>query len=168
MTARLSLRSIAMIIALTLAWCVLWQSLSVANVLSGLLFSTAIVFTDLGPPGKGGVRLVPLARLGWLVFVDLVGSTKEVATEILTPTDYTDEGIIAVTVSDEARDHLLLLSVAITLTPGTAVVDVDPHTGTLYLHLLHIDRRDETIEHVHDLARLSVEALPAERQGVTA
>jgi hypothetical protein len=40
------------------------------------------------------------------------------------------------------------------------VVDADPDTGTLYLHLLHNDRRAATIEHVGQLTRLACDALP--------
>lgn len=166
MSEQVTIRRLALIIGLTLAWCGLWRTLSFANVAGGLVVSTIIVMSGLGPDARGGVRIVPLLKLLWLVFTDLVGSTREVAREILTPTDYTEEGIIAVQVEDECRAHLLLLAVAITLTPGTAVVDVDPKTGTLYLHLLHIERRDETVDHVHHLARLSTEALPAPAQGV--
>lgn len=163
MSRTITMRKLSLIIALTLAWCGLWRTFSFANVLSGFVISTAIVLSGVSTPGTGGIRIVPLLRLGWLVFVDLVSSTKEVATEILTPTDYTDEGVIAVELDAACGDHLLLLAVAITLTPGTAVVEVDPNTTTLYLHLLHIDQREETVSHVHDLARLACEALPSSR-----
>ena len=95
-----------------------------------------------------------------LVAVDLVVSTFTVAREILTPTDYTDEAIIAVPVPGETRSHLLMLIVAVTVTPGTAVVDTDPDTGTLYLHLLHADRSEQTTAHVTELAQLACRALP--------
>ena len=58
------------------------------------------------------------------------------------------------------RAHLLLLIVAVTVTPGTAVVDADPDTGRLYLHLLHLDRAEGTVEHVLELAELACRALP--------
>ena len=83
-----------------------------------------------------------------------------VALEVLTPTDRTDEAIVAVPLPTESRRHLLLLIVAVTVTPGTAVIDADPDTGTLYLHLLHSDRRDATVAHVEELAELACKALP--------
>jgi multicomponent Na+:H+ antiporter subunit E len=67
---------------------------------------------------------------------------------------------VAVDVPTGARRHVLLLVVVITLTPGTAVVDVDPDTGTLYLHLLHCDRREKTTRHISRLAELTCAALP--------
>ena len=96
----------------------------------------------------------------WLVAVDLVGSTITVVREVLTPTDHTEEGIIAIPLPPGSSDHLLLLFVAITVTPGTAVVAADPERSILYLHVLHCDRRRFVVEHVHELADLAVRALP--------
>ena len=99
-------------------------------------------------------------QFAWFVLVDLVVSTGAVAREILTPTDFTEEAIIAVEVPTSARRHLLLLLVAITVTPGTAVVDTDGERGTLYLHLLHCDRRAAVTAHIDRLAALAGAALP--------
>lgn len=145
---------------LVFAWCALWGNVSWANIGSGIVVAAAVIATGYGTPGRGAVRLVPLVRFGALVAADLVASTANVAREILTPTDYTDEAIVAVTVPTETRTHLLLLIVAITVTPGTAVVDADPDTGTLYLHLLHHKRRDTTATHVRRLAELACAGLP--------
>lgn len=160
MTTVFTIRRALTIGALTLAWCGLWRSVSIANIISGLAISMAIILLGIGTPASAGVRLVPLAKLGWLVLIDLVTSTIDVAVEIITPTDRTEEGVVAVDIPEQGRQHLLLLTIAITLTPGTAVVDADPDTGTLYLHLLHIDRRDQTVAHVEELAHLACEALP--------
>lgn len=155
------------IVALTFVWCGLWQELSIANLLVGLLIGIGVTGARLGPPSIGGIRPVPLVKLLALVLVDLVRSTVSVASEILTPTDYTEEAIVAVPLPPESRDHLLLLTVAITLTPGTAVVDSDPDTGTVFLHLLHQDRKVETIAHVDRLIGLACAAFPSTVKGVT-
>ncbi|MEM7273190.1 MAG: Na+/H+ antiporter subunit E [Actinomycetota bacterium] len=155
-----TIRRLMMILALTVTWVGLWRVVSVANVASGVIVATAIVATGVGTPGLGGVRPGALAKLGWTVFMDLVRSTAAVTREVLTPTDYTNEGIIAVEVPKGGRRHQLLLTIAITITPGTAVVDVDPQTGTLYLHLLYVEDRAKTEEHARNLVRLAFEALP--------
>lgn len=149
-----------MILALTALWCALWRDISFANVAAGLVLATVILATGVGTPTTGRIRVGALLRLVGVVLVDLVTSTVGVAREVLDPADTTDEAIIAVEVDDQAKHHLLLLVIAVTLTPGTAVVDADPDTGTLYLHLLHDDRRADVIEHVHRLAKLADEALP--------
>jgi multicomponent Na+:H+ antiporter subunit E len=106
------------------------------------------------------LRIVPLLHFVWLVAVDLVVSTVHVAWEILTPTDYTDEAIIAVDAPAASRSHFLMLVVAITVTPGTAVIDSDVDTGRLYLHVLHAEKSDEIRRHVGKLADLACRALP--------
>ncbi|MEM9463894.1 MAG: Na+/H+ antiporter subunit E [Actinomycetota bacterium] len=155
-----SRRRVLTVAMLTLAWCALWGSITVANLVSGavvgFLVSVRLVATD----GTGGVRFIPLLHFGALVAIDLAQSTVSVAREILTPTDYTEEGIVAVDVPRNTRAHLLLMIVAVTVTPGTAVVDADPDTGRLYLHLLHLDRADATVAHVLELAELACRALP--------
>lgn len=165
MTGWLRPRRLVSLVVLTLVWCGLWGNLSFANVAGGLVVAVAVLASGVGSPNEGGVRLGPLLRFAWLVLIDLVKSTVSVAVEIVTPTDRTDEAVIAVEVPREARDHLLLLSVAITLTPGTAVIDTDPDSGTLYLHLLHRRRRDVTVAHVEELVDLACAALPARSIG---
>ena len=155
-----------MLAALTLVWCGLWGEVSVANVAAGLVVAVGVTILGVGTAGRGGIRPMPLLQLLWVVAVDLVRSTLSVAAEIVTPTDHTNEAIIAVELAPESRQHLLLLIIAITVTPGTAVVDADPDTGTLYLHLLQDSRRAETIEHVEKLARLACDALPVNRRTV--
>ncbi len=159
----ISVRRVAVIVALTAAWCALWRSASAANVLSGLVVSS--VASGAGVNAASGVRLLPLLRLFWVVSVDLAVSTAVVVREVLTPTDYTDEAIIAVPIPVSARRHLLFLYIAITVTPGTAVVagDDDREDGTalIYLHVLHDDRRDDVVEHVELLVSLVTRAFPS-------
>ena len=160
MMRRITLRRVVTLAALVFAWCALWGEVSPANLLSGVVVALGVLAAGVGTAGRGRVRLGPLASFGGLVAVDLVKSTFSVAKEILTPTDRTDEAIVAVRVPTDTRTHLLLLIVAVTVTPGTAVVDADPATGTLFLHLLQPGRRDVPEAHVRELAELACRALP--------
>ncbi|NNC79591.1 MAG: Na+/H+ antiporter subunit E [Acidimicrobiales bacterium] len=162
MRSAITLRRVLTIGILTLAWCAMWGSVSVANVLSGLVIASLASDRHIGTPARGGVRLLPLLRFLALVLIDLVQSTVAVTREVLTPTDWTEEAIVCVSVPADSRRHLLLLIVAVTVTPGTAVVDADPETGDLYLHLLHADRREEIEVHVQQLAELACAALPVQ------
>ena len=156
---RLTFRRAVSVAALTAAWCALWGSASAANVLSGAMVAAAA--TALGRPAvSGGVRIGPLVRLVWLVAVDLVRSTAVVVREVLTPTDFTDEAIIAIPIPPGGRVHLLLSYVAITVTPGTAVVAAEADASVIYLHVLHADRRAEVEAHVGRLFDLAERALP--------
>lgn len=161
-------RRIVTAAALTLIWCGLWGSVSVANAASGLVLSVVVLAAGGAVANPGGIRILPLLRFAWRVVVDLARSTVDVAVEIVTPTDRTEEAIIAVDLPDGGSDHLLLLSAAITLSPGTAVVEADGEAGRLYVHLLHVQRRQAVEAHARELAQLACEALPASKPGAEA
>ena len=57
-----------------------------------------------------------------------------------------------------------MLLVAITVTPGTAVIDSDGDTGRLYLHVLHAEKAPEIEQHVRQLAELACRALPVKEE----
>ena len=156
----LSLRRVIAVAGLTAAWCAMWGAITVANVASGLVVAVLVSIPMVGTAAVGGVRIVPLSKLAWLVGKDLVASTFSVAYEVATPTDYTDEAIVRVDLPGTSRSHMLLIVVAVTVTPGTAVVDVDPDSGRIYCHLLPGDRAEATAAHVEELAELACQALP--------
>ena len=159
-SALLSPRRLLTMALLVVAWCALWGSVSVANVASGTLVAVAATTFAGIEPDASGLRVVPLLHFLWIVLVYLIVSTVYVAWEILTPTDHTDEAIIAVDTEVGSRSHFLMLVVAITVTPGTAVIDTDRDTGRLYLHLLHAEKAEEIEQHVRQLAALACRALP--------
>jgi len=169
--ARLTVRRLLTVVLLTIAWCALWGSISWANVLSGAVVGSVALSVGVGAraSGRGGVRVGAMMRLVAVVAVDMVVSTFTVVREVLTPTDHTAEAIIAVPISAPAKHHLLLLFVAITVTPGTAVVAAEADGSVLYLHVLHGDQRDAVDQHVRRLAELACAALPTadERVEVT-
>lgn len=156
----ITIRRAATAVVLTLAWCGLWGTFSAANILSGLALSVAVIGLGTAVPERGGVNPGAFIRLHWLVFADLVRSTINVAAEVLTPKDHTQEAVVAVDLPSSGRNHLLFLVVAITLTPGTAVVDIDTEQNRIFLHLLHVKRMDETVAHTKRLADLACEAMP--------
>ena len=157
-------RRLATLALLVIAWCALWGSVSAANVLSGTVIAVAATLFSGVDRTTGGLRIVPLLYFVWLVAVDLDVSTASVAWEVLTPTDYTDEAIIAVDIDIGSRSHFLMLVVAITVTPGTAVIDSDADTGRLYLHLLHAEKAPAIEQHVRRLAELACRALPVNEE----
>lgn len=156
MNVKPNLRLLGMSAAIVLAWMSLWRDISWANLLSGLAIVALLLVTGLLKPTPMPLRIVPFANFIFLVVGDLLKSTWAVVYEVLTPTDYTEEGIIAVDVPPGSCDSFLMLTVAITITPGTAVVDVDREREILYLHLLHLDGRDEVEAHVLELAELAL------------
>ena len=153
-------KRIASLVILVAAWCGIWGSFSAANVLSGVVVGVVVMTVGFGGRSRGTIRPIPLLKFTLLVSWDMVTSTLSVMREVLTPTDYTEEGIIGVDLPEGAADHLLLLFIAITVTPGTAVVAAEADGSRVYLHVLHCPRRTQIEEHVREISKLAVAALP--------
>ena len=157
-----SIPAVGMVVLGVVAWVALWGDWSWANILVGVVLATlTLVMQRRASSTEFRVEPVSLVRLIGVVLVDLARSTVSVAKEVIPPTDYTEEAVIGIEVDPAAMSHALLLTVAITLTPGTAVVEVHPSTSTLFLHVLHARDRDEITAHVHQLADLAVAAFPS-------
>lgn len=69
---------------------------------------------------------------GWEVIL----SNLRVAHDVVTPTDYSRPGIIAVPIQARTDFELFLLGNLITMTPGTLSLDVSTDRTTLYVHAM--------------------------------
>jgi multicomponent Na+:H+ antiporter subunit E len=148
---------VAMLVTL---WCALWRNVEIGTVVSGVAVAVVVDRLPLGVRTGGGVRPVAVLRLLASIAVDLVRSTVEVMTEILTPGDGTNEGIVAIALPPHGRQHFLLFVIAITVTPGTAVVDLDGQANVVYVHLLDLGRRASVEAGLLHLAELAEAAFP--------
>lgn len=153
-------RGAATVVAITLMWCGLWREISAANVIAGLAVAVAVMASGIGPTASGRLNVIALVKLLAVITVDLIKATWMVAVEAITPNNNTHESIIAVALPPGHRSYGLLLTIAITITPGTAVVDISDDGSIVYLHLLYHDSRDDTVAHTLRLARMAAEAWP--------
>ncbi|MEM9132472.1 MAG: Na+/H+ antiporter subunit E [Actinomycetota bacterium] len=153
-------RGAATVVAVTLMWCGLWREISVANVLAGLAVAVAIMASGMGPAATGRLNVIALVKLFAVITIDLIKATWTVAFETITPGNNTQESVIAVALPPGHRRYGLLLTIAITITPGTAVVDISEDGSIVYLHLLYHESRDDTVAHTLRLARMAAEAWP--------
>jgi multicomponent Na+:H+ antiporter subunit E len=140
---------------LALVWVVLWENLAVATVLSGLAVGALLLL--LFPRREAGRYDVTIRPLRVLVFlgyfvVKLLEANLVVARTVATPgSARINEGIVAVPLLGAPGIVLTLLVNAVSLTPGTLVIEVRREPLTLYVHVLHL----RTIEQVRlDILRL--------------
>ncbi len=160
--AKLRGRLVAVVV-LTVVWMLMWGDVSWANVVGGLLVSSsAVTVFPLAPLDLQG-RLHPLAILRFLAYFlrDLVWSSFQVAVAAFLPRDRLQNAIIAVPLRIHSDLNLALTSVAVTLVPGSVVMEANRETGVLYVHVLRV--RD----HAH-LARLRRSVLDVEARVVRA
>jgi len=163
---RASIRLPMLIIWLTALWVALWADLTVGNVIAGLLIAVAVVVVAR-PTGVSGLELPPFRPLSAVVYVvyffgQLVSSSLYVAREIITPGSGLNRAIIAVPMHTHSDGVVTLVANSITLTPGTATIDVhEPPDGSppiLYVHVLHFRDVESVRADVLKLEHLAVKA----------
>lgn len=161
-----SIRLPIVVIWLTALWIALWADLTIGNVIGGLLVAIAVIVVAR-PTGVSGLelrRFRPIAAVVYAVYFlgQLVSSSLYVAWEIITPGSGLNRAIIAVPMHTTSDALVTLVANSITLTPGTATIDVREHPEggppTLYVHVLHFGDVESVRRDVLRLERLAVHA----------
>jgi multicomponent Na+:H+ antiporter subunit E len=129
---------------LVLVWILLWGTWSWANLLSGA--AVALLVTVLLPlPGVvGGTRVRPLPLLvfaGHFV-LDLLVSAAQVAWQALRPGSQRKSAIVQVQLRTDSDLLLTMVAEALSLVPGSLVLDLDREERTVTVHLLHVRDRE--------------------------
>ncbi|NKX55233.1 Na+/H+ antiporter subunit E [Arthrobacter mobilis] len=134
------LTELPLLIWLVLLWGALWQDFSAGNLLFGALIAVVVVNLFYLPPVELGGRLNVLAGVLFLVkFVYQVAvASFQVFWLAVAAGPRIRNAVLAVRL--RTRSDLILTATghAISLIPGSLVVEVDRSTSTLYLHCLNI------------------------------
>lgn len=123
---------------LVFVWNLLWGGFSWGNVIGGLLVALTVLAVFPLPPVTFRGRVRPVRVLAFLLrFVaDLVTASARVAWLAVRPAPPPRSAIIAVPLRVRSDLNLALTAEALTLVPGSLIVEADPRTGTLYVHVL--------------------------------
>jgi len=126
---------------LVVVWFLLWGTWSWANLVSGVAVALAVMLLLPLPPVVGGVRVRPqwvLAFVGHFL-VDLVVSGAQVAWRALGPQGVRSGAIVQVQLRVDSDLLLTMVAEAVSLVPGSLVLDLDRERKRLAIHLLHVD-----------------------------
>ncbi len=154
--------SLAAVVVLTVTWSLLWDSVSLFIVLTGVLLSLG-VFVMFPLPRierDGHVRPLALARLVGRLLLDVVRSSVRVvglAFARRTPRS----AIIRVQLRSRSDLITTLTTELVSLVPGSIVLEVRRASSTLYLHVL------DTVEPAA-LAQAAQDVLDAEARALRA
>ncbi|WP_405426269.1 Na+/H+ antiporter subunit E [Micromonospora sp. NBC_00617] len=123
---------------LVLVWNLLWGSITLANIIGGLLVGGAVLLFFPLPAVSFGGRLRPGALVAFAgrFVVELVSASLHIARIAVQPGYRPRGAIIAVTLRVPTDLNLALTAEAVSLVPGTLILEVDREAGTLYLHVL--------------------------------
>lgn len=124
--------------ALLLIWLALWGEVSIANLASGVVVVALLNWLfveDLASTYR--VRIVPAAQLLGYVGWSLVVSSARVVAAVLLPTPQrTVTSVQQVQLESGSTFIGSIVANAITLTPGTMSLELDPDSLTLSVHVL--------------------------------
>ncbi|NQX13181.1 Na+/H+ antiporter subunit E [Microbacteriaceae bacterium VKM Ac-2855] len=128
----------AMFVTLVGIWVLLWDDLSVLSVVSGFLVAVIVTRVFYLPPVEFSNRinlwyvLLFVLRLVW----DIAVASLRVSWQVLTLPVPVRNAIIAVPLRSRSEGMLVWTTEAVSLVPGSLVIEVDPSKNVLYLHVL--------------------------------
>lgn len=143
-------RQLPLLLGLVALWVFLWDHVDVLTVTTGVLLAIAVTRALYLPPVLLSGRFNPWRGLllGLRMMFDVVVASIQVASKAIWPTWQPMNAIIHVQLLTRSDLVTTLTAEAISVVPGTVVVDIDRERGLLYLHALGT-RTEADIERTH-------------------
>ncbi|GAA4373005.1 Na+/H+ antiporter subunit E [Agromyces bauzanensis] len=146
-------RQLPLLLILVVLWVFLWDHVDVLTITTGVLLAVLVTRFLYLPPVLLSGRFNPWRGLllGVRMIIDVVIASIQVAGRAIWPTWQPVNAIIAVQLLTRSDLITTLTAEAITVVPGTVVVDIDRERGLLYVHTLGTRTQadlDKAREHV--------------------
>ncbi len=156
-------RQLPLLVALVALWLFLWDHIDVLTIVTGVLLAIAVTRVLYLPPVLLSGRFNPWRGLllGLRMIFDVTVASIQVAFLAVNPWWKPMNAIIAVQLLTRSDLVTTLTAEAISVVPGTVVVDIDRERGLLYLHALGTRTAD-------DVARTHLAVLGTEERIVLA
>lgn len=152
------------IIALAVVWVLLWDQISLGNIVNGLIIGAVI--TQIFPLPSiqyfGRVHPWPLVKLIARFLLDLVSAALEISRATLSMQPARGGSIVEVQLRTPSEFYLTIVSAMVSLVPGSIVVEARRSVHILYIHGFHVttpEGREELRREVLDIERRVVLAL---------
>lgn len=141
------LHQVPLLIWLIALWMLLWGSVSWLNLVTGLLIALAVMRIFYLPPVQFSGRFNV-----WWAFVfaatfmyDVVRGSFQVSYLAVRPGRKPNSAVIEVPLHSRSDLIMLLVSINVSLIPGSLVVEADRYRSILYVHAIAVDD-DEDLE----------------------
>jgi len=138
---------------LVTVWMLLWGVFSWANLISGLLVAAVVLTVFPLPPVTFAGRPHPLGlvHLAWRFVSDLVVASVQLAVLAFRFGHQPRSAIIRVPLRVPSDLVLTLTGEAVSLVPGSLVVDTDQASTTLYIHVIGVVDRAAVEQFRHEV-----------------
>ncbi|MFV2016953.1 Na+/H+ antiporter subunit E [Micromonospora sp. LOL_023] len=125
---------------LVVLWNLFYGQFSVGNLIGGALVALVVITVFPLPPVAFEGRIRPLAVLRFLgrFVVDLFAASAQVAWAAVRFGHTPRSAVIAVRLRVRTDLNMTLTGEALSLLPGSLIVEADAATGTLYIHVLDV------------------------------
>ncbi|MCU7556385.1 Na+/H+ antiporter subunit E [Macrococcus capreoli] len=133
---------------LVILWCILTGSVSFGNMLLGYLFGLCGIYI-MRPFLPGGFYLVPFLkfiRLMGIFIIELLKANISVLKIVMAPKIDVQPAFFMYPTDLRKDWEISLLSLLITLTPGTVVVAVSDDNSKLYIHAINFSDLESEIK----------------------
>lgn len=148
------IRRLPLLFWLTLVWVMLWGRIDVGTVLFGLVVAMLVTTVFPLPPITTNIFIRPLRIIELAVYLawDLVVSTFKVAWQAVWHGHNTKAAIVAVPLSTDSDHIIAITSNAVSLAPGTFVMQIDRARLICYVYQLGMRVEDAESVRRHVLA----------------
>jgi len=139
-------------IGLAIVWCAL-TTFDGWNFIGGFLVG-AVVVSVYSRATSGEQYIAKAGRLlRFMVYFCklMIQTNMQVAWEVLTPKMHQKPRIIRYPIKGMTDIERTTLANAITLTPGTLVIDISPDERWLYIHCMYAQDREAAVREIDDL-----------------
>lgn len=133
------------ILAVALVWVLLWDQVTLGNVVNGLLIGAVVTQIFPLPSIQYFGRIRPwrlITLLSWFA-VALVVAATEIAIATLDPRPSKGGSIVEVHLRTDSEFYLTIVAVFVSLVPGSIVVEARRKAHTLYVHGFHVTTPEE-------------------------
>lgn len=130
---------------LVLLWCLLWGMFDLLTLVTGLGIALLVSFLFYLPAVElsGRINVWRTAVFLGRLLVDIVRASAEITWLVLRPSFRSSNALIAVRLRTSSDLIMSWTAEAVSIVPGSIVVDLDRTASTLYLHALNVhDDRD--------------------------
>lgn len=132
------------------SWMFLKNEWAFADFFVGYFWGLVIIFTMRRfIPGRFYFeRVLAAGKLLFLFLRELILANVQVIRDILRPKLTIEPGIFAMPTELKSEWEITLLSLLISLTPGTLVMDISDDNKVLYIHAMNIPDSDQAVAEI--------------------
>nr|WP_275902045.1 Na+/H+ antiporter subunit E [Brevibacterium zhoupengii] len=161
-------QQLVLVFFLVVLWVMLWDSVSLMHIITGVIFSFVVTRVFYLPPVvlSGRFNIIHALNYGLWFLYSLIIASVEVAWYAFRRRAVGAGSVIACDLRTSSDLLMTLVADTASLIPGSIIVDSDRASGVLYLHVLDCDSEEKVIaakKLVYHIEELLIKALGSHR-----